>query len=300
METTRVTTLLSNKDLAFAERMRLNPIRRLTNKLRGEHLAGRGGSSITFSDYRDYVPGDDTRFVDWNIFARLRRPYLKLYAEEERALLLIVVDASESMKFDGKVDLALSLAAAFGVMGLRGEERVAVHVSGGKSLGGESVGPFSGRGGSRRLFHFLENAGKGGAISFDTGVLDALKRYSGKGMAVLLSDFLTFGDIAKPMNALFSIGLEPFAIQILSPGEYDPELVDDFRLVDSETSAAVDVTAGGDILDIYREHRAHLADELDDMCRNRSGRFASIISDTTPRNVMSDILLRGGWIKAAK
>lgn len=299
MGTTKVTTLMSNQDLAFAERMRLSPIRKLTNKLRGEHLAGRGGSSITFSDYRDYVPGDDTRFVDWNIFARLRRPYLKLYAEEERALLLIIVDTSESMMFDGKIELALSLAAAFGVMGLRGEERVGVYVSGGPAQGG-TMKPVSGRGGMRQFFHFIENAPKGGSISFDAGVLEAIKRHRGKGMAVLLSDFLTFGDVAKPLNALFSIGLEPFAIQILAPEEYDPELVDDFRLVDSESHAALDVTAGGDILDIYREHRDHLAGELDDMCRNRSGRFVSITSDNTLKNVMSNVLLRGGWIKAAK
>jgi uncharacterized protein (DUF58 family) len=74
----QLTALLDNDVLNLLERLRINSSRRFTNKHRGEHLSGRGGTSTEFSDYRDYVPGDDVRFVDWNIFARLHRPYLKL------------------------------------------------------------------------------------------------------------------------------------------------------------------------------------------------------------------------------
>lgn len=294
-----VTSLMSNEELAHVERMRLNPLRKLVNRCRGEHLSGRGGSSMEFSDYRDYVPGDDTRYIDWNIFSRLRRPYLKLYAAEEEARLLILVDASSSMLFGGKLDLALSLATAFGVMGLRGEERVSIHVSGPEP--GATMKATSGRGGVRRLLHFLEKVSRvGGATTFDVGVSDALKRHRGKGMAVLLSDFLTFGDVSRSMNALFSVGLEPFALQILSPDEIEPDLSDDFRFVDCETHSTLDVTAGGDILSIYHEHREALAEELDDICRKRSGRFASVSSDTPLLSIVNDVFLRRGWIKAAK
>ncbi|MCA9044091.1 MAG: DUF58 domain-containing protein, partial [Planctomycetaceae bacterium] len=80
---TQFTPLLGNDVLARVERMRLNPLNRQTNRMRGEHLSGKGGTSIEFRDYRDYVAGDDIRYVDWNIFARLNEPYLKLYAHEE-------------------------------------------------------------------------------------------------------------------------------------------------------------------------------------------------------------------------
>ena len=66
----QLTSLFSNSTLNRIERMRLNPLRRLTNRSRGEHLAGKGGSSTDFADYRDYATGDDMRYVDWNIFAR--------------------------------------------------------------------------------------------------------------------------------------------------------------------------------------------------------------------------------------
>ncbi|MEQ9071729.1 MAG: DUF58 domain-containing protein, partial [Gimesia chilikensis] len=72
---TQYTPLFENKTLSMLERMRLNPTRRLTNRSRGEHLTGKGGSSTEFSDYRNYVAGDDVRYIDWNIFSRLNRPF---------------------------------------------------------------------------------------------------------------------------------------------------------------------------------------------------------------------------------
>ncbi|MFM7831373.1 MAG: DUF58 domain-containing protein, partial [Planctomycetaceae bacterium] len=77
------TSLFDNSVLHQIERMRLRPQRRLTNRARGEHLSGKGGSSTDFADFRDYAAGDDLRYVDWNIFARLQRPYIKQFQHEE-------------------------------------------------------------------------------------------------------------------------------------------------------------------------------------------------------------------------
>src|SRR5262245_52238171 len=115
---------MANNVLTRLERLRLNPTRRLTNRSRGEHLSGKGGTSTEFTDYRNYVAGDDVRFVDWNIFSRLHKPYMKLYRHEEELHVVILIDASTSMLFDGKFDLARKLAAAFGVMTLMNIERL--------------------------------------------------------------------------------------------------------------------------------------------------------------------------------
>ena len=80
----------------------MNPIRRQTNRLRGEHLSSKGGSSIEFADYREYSPGDDIRYVDWNIFSRLNHPYLKLFAHEEEMHVVLMLDASTSMQYENK------------------------------------------------------------------------------------------------------------------------------------------------------------------------------------------------------
>ena len=84
-----VTRLFGNDVLSRVERLRISPLERRTNRTRGEHLHGKGGSSTEFTDFRDYVAGDDVRFVDWNIFSRLNRPYLKLYKHEEEMQVVI-------------------------------------------------------------------------------------------------------------------------------------------------------------------------------------------------------------------
>src|ERR1700733_6008139 len=112
------TTLLDNSMLGRLERMRIAPRRKLTNRAHGEHLSGKGGTSIEFSDFRDYVAGDDLRHVDWNIFSRLHRPYVKQFRYEEQMCVVILLDASSSMQFDGKFDQARRLGAAFALMGL--------------------------------------------------------------------------------------------------------------------------------------------------------------------------------------
>ena len=112
MSAAQVTSLLTNRDLDRLARLRLNSSRRFTNRARGEHLAAKGGTSTEFCDTRDYSPGDDVRYLDWNAFARMNRPYLKQYHQEEEMHIALLVDASSSMMFEGKFALARQLAAA--------------------------------------------------------------------------------------------------------------------------------------------------------------------------------------------
>ena len=294
----QLTGLMTNSVLGRVERMRINSLCRFTNRQRGEHLSGRGGTSMEFSDYRDYSPGDDLRFIDWNIYARLNRPYMKLFRIEEEMHLVIIIDASNSMMFEGKLELAKSIAAAYGVMGLYGNERVSVYVinENGQQMP-TRLPACAGRGNMRKVFHFLENIEGGGVDSIDKGIDDVLKFHKGKGVAVLLSDFLTFGDIKKGMNSLFSAGLEICAVQILAPSELNPDLNDDSRFVDSETDLNLDVTSGGDLLSIYHEHKDDFIGKLEEITRQRSGRFTSISSDIDLSELIFDNLLRHGWVK---
>jgi uncharacterized protein (DUF58 family) len=293
---TQFTALLDNKVLAQVERLRLNPTRRLTNRSRGEHASGKGGASTDFADYRNYVAGDDVRHVDWNIFSRLHRPYLKLYRHEEEMHVVILIDASSSMMFEGKFDRARQLAAALGVMGLMNIERVSVFCC--NHVGQQPVflPPRTGRASMKQLFEFLERIEGGGDFPIEQAVDAVLQRHRGRGIAVLLSDFLTFGDLHKPLNLLFSSGLEIFAMQILSPIELDPEVTGDMRFVDSETGGTLDISSAGELLGIYHEHRALLEEDLALLCRQRAGRFLSLNSQDPIEWVLFDLLRRNGWV----
>ena len=293
---TQFTSLLSNELLARIERMRLNPNRRLTNRSRGEHLAGKGGSSTDFADYRDYVEGDDTRYVDWNIFARLRRPYLKQFQHEEELHVVLLIDASSSMLHEGKLERACQLAGAFGVMGLLNVERVSAYVCSSQETRPAIMPPCSGRISMKRLFDFLESVEGGGDLAVEEAVQKVLRLHRGRGIVCILSDFLTFGDCQRSFNMLFSAGLEIFAAQILSPSEIDPELTGDIRLVDSETQHTLDISSAGNLIGLYHEHRLGLAEYLGKLCRQRNGRFLSISSADLLENVLLDQMARHGWV----
>jgi uncharacterized protein (DUF58 family) len=293
----QVTTLFSNAVLSRLERLRINTQRRFTDRRRGEHIAGRSGTSNEFSDYRDYVAGDDVRFVDWNIFARLHRPYLKLYHQEEEMHVAVLVDASASMQFDGKLERARQLAAAFAVMGLFGTEKVSVHAFNALGASLSSIGPCRGRANLSTVLSFVEGIAGGGDEPVDQAVEEFLKRHSGRGVAIILSDFFTFGELHRTFNRLFSAGQEIHAVQILAPAELDPELTGDTRLVDSETSATLDVSFNADLLALYHEYLESLSRDLWALCRRRAGRFLSASSAEPLNDILFDRMRRGGWLR---
>ena len=292
--TPQLTALLSNRDLDRLARLRLNAIRRFTNRSRGEHLAAKGGASTEFCDYRDYSPGDDVRFVDWNIFARLERPYLKQFHHEEELHVALLVDVSNSMRFEGKLQLGQQIAAALGAVGLRSGEKVSV-----TAIGGEvpsRLAPCRGRSSLRKFFAFLENLTPGGDMPIDHGVEAFLRRHSGRGVAILISDFLTSGNLRRAFNLLHSAGLEIFAVQILAPTELAPHVAGDIRLVDSESGGVLDVSSAADLLSLYQEYReAHTA-LIAELCRQRQGKFLALDSADSIERIIFDTIRRKGWL----
>ena len=296
-QTGQLTSLISNSTLARLERLRVNPRKRQTNLGRGEHLARKGGTSTEFTDYRDYSAGDDVRYVDWNIFSRLNRPYLKLYRHEEEMHVVVILDGSSSMLFNNKFLLAKRVAAALAVVTLYGGERTSVYACGMHGQAPAMLGPLLGRPALRRVLKFLEDLSGGGDSMIDLAVDEVLARHTGRGMAFVVSDFLTFGDLTRSMNRLHAAGLEPHAIQILAPEELDPELTGDVRLVDSETGEALDISSANHLLSMYHEHRVALEENLALLCRQRGGRFLPVRSDESLETILFDRLRRQGWIR---
>ena len=294
MPAAQISSLLSNRDLDRLARLRLNASRHFTNRARGEHLAAKGGASTEFCDFRDYSPGDDVRFVDWNIFARINRPYLKQYHQEEEMHIALLVDASTSMTFEGKITLAQRLAAAFGVVSLRGSEKLSACVLGNAEA--TRLAPCSGRASVRKLLAFLEGIEGGGERTIDAGIEEFLRRHTGRGIAIVLSDFLTPGDLKRAFSLLHNSGLEPWALQILGPSEIAPEVAGDFRLVDSESDATLDISNAGELLALYHEYRAAHEDRLATLCQQRSGRFLTTSAAEPFERVCFEMLRKKGWL----
>src|SRR5438876_4689631 len=134
----RTNTILSPQLLAQLERLELVSRKVFRGRMKGERKSKRKGQSVEFADFRQYVPGDDLRFIDWNLFARLERLYLKLFLEEEDLHFYALVDTSSSMDFGEptKLQYAKQLAASLGFIGLCRADRVKI-----ESLGSSSRKP---------------------------------------------------------------------------------------------------------------------------------------------------------------
>src|SRR5207249_2500969 len=123
-----------------------------------------------------------------------------------------------------------------------------------------------------------------------------LRQHRGRGVAIVLSDFLTDGDLRRAFNLLHNAGLQTFAVQILGPSELDPEMTGDLRFVDCETAGHLDISAAVDLLPLYHEYRLAHEARISALCQQRSGKFLALSSAEPFENVLFGLMRRQGWI----
>ena len=277
---TRGQDLLSPEFLLQLERLALLSRRAFRGRTRGERKSPRKGMSVEFSDYRPYGAGDDLRYVDWNIYGRLDRLYLKLFVDEEDLRLHLLLDGSASMSFGepGKLHYAARLAAALGFVGLASHERVGVAVI--RDRMAEGWSPARGRG---QLLSLLEFAARLRAEG-PTGLSDALVAYALRsreaGLAVLISDLLDPAGYERGLKALLERRFDVHVVHLLSPEELNPVLAGDLRLTDAETGEIQDFTMDGEAMRGYRERLGEFLESAESFCRANEISYHRVATDT--------------------
>ena len=238
--------------------------------LKGGRRSVKRGQSVEFADYREYALGDDLRQLDWNVYARLEKLFVKLFIEEEDVTISFLLDASPSMAFGRpeKLLFAKRAAAALGYIGLAVEDRVVDGAH--RADGAPPERP-------ARVRARLPAAGE--------PVLDPARRradrpprrarhaaamLSGRGVVVLLSDLLDPG-ADRVIRELAATGSELIVLHVLSPDELDPALEGDLRLVDSESGDGIDVTVDLATLDDYKARLAAWQEGLADLATQAAG-----------------------------
>ena len=290
--------LLTPELLRRLEQFQLLAARRAKSSAKGERRSKARGQSVEFADYRNYVAGDDFRYLDWNLYGRLDKLFLKLYEEERELPVRIFLDASESMTFgtSPKFDFARQVAAAVGYVALCGFDRVSVCAF--PELDAPAPGldaaawsaEQAARGGLRAVrgrksaMEFFKNISTVTAHG-PANLNEALRRGAIEarhaGLAVVLSDFLDPAGYEAGLNALIGRGFQVNAIQILAPEEFAPPAYGDLRLVDSETGAMQEVTFGKFRLKAYQQTVRNFCQRLREYCQGRGINFFSVISDTS-------------------
>lgn len=247
--------------------------------LKGGRRSVKRGQSVEFADYRDYALGDDLRQLDWNVFARLEKLFVKLFIEEEDVTITLLLDASPSMAYGKpqKLQFAKRAAAALGYIGLASEDRVVV-----AALGGRTARRQSGLRGSGRVFRLLANLSSVQVVD-GPGDLVAAARHaaamlSGRGVVILISDLLDPG-AERVIRELAATRSELVILHVLSPDELEPGLEGDLRLVDSETGEGVDVTVDLAALDDYKARLAAWQEGLADLAARRRAAYVPLSTD---------------------
>ena len=277
--------LLTPDLLRRLEQFQLLAARRAKSSLRGERRSRARGQSVEFADYRSYVPGDDFRYLDWNLYGRLERLFLKLYEEERELPVTIFLDASESMAFGEprKFSFARQVAAAVAYVALCGFDRVSLIAFPDKPEEAATRGALRSVRGKKSALELFRNLGQlqaGGTADFNHALRRGALQARHAGLAVILSDFLDPAGYEDGLRALIGRRFQVSAVQILAPEELTPTAYGDLRLIDSETGGQQEVTFGKYRLKAYQQTVENYCQRLREYCRGRGIGFFRASSDT--------------------
>lgn len=290
-------TLLSPQLMAQLERLELVSRKIFRGRLKGERRSTRKGQSVEFADFRNYVHGDDLRFVDWNTYARLDRLFLKLFFEEEDLHFYALIDESDSMSFGtpAKLRFAQQLAAALGFIGLIRGDRVRIETLGQPVA--RVVPTYRGRQSVWRMVEQISAIEAGGATSLAAGVKNFCLRNPGKGVVVLLSDLMDKQGYADALKYLIARRMDVYVIQILSPEELTPDLQGDLQLVDSEDGDVAEITVSGPLLKQYQANLAAFVATAREFCTRRGMTYLLADSRTAVEQLVSHYLRERGLVR---
>jgi len=265
--------------------------------MKGERRSTKRGATIEFADYRNYTPGDDIRRLDWNVYARLSRPFVRLFEEEEDLAVHILIDASASMEYgEGdqcKFDYALKLAAGLGAIALNRGDRLRVALL--KSDRAEAVlGPVRGRPQVMQLLRSLDGHSPDGKTDLDSALRKEASASHRPGLCILISDLFSPTGYEAGLGELQSRGHDVAIIQLLSPLEIEPDLAGDLRLIDVETGEAQDVTLEASLRRLYSGRVREWREGIQATCHRREVRFLAIVTDRAWDQVILHELRRSG------
>ena len=275
-----------------------------SGKFRGERRSARRGQSVEFADYRNYVRGDDLRALDWNIYARLERPFIKLFEEEVDQTVHILFDASASMDWPlnsaeyNKWIYTRRLVASLGYIALANNDRL--YVSGLSNDAPAVWGPERRKQSVHRLLDFLAEYPAAGQTRLSPLLTRYAQQVKRPGLLFLISDFLTDNasdGYESGLSALQYHGHEVAILHLLSPDEIEPGLSGDFQLQDVESGAEQDITVNATMKKLYRQQFTAWQGGLEQFCRKHNINYALIASDQPFERLMLRYLRQRGFVQ---
>jgi len=266
-------------------------------QLRAERRGKRVGSGIEFADHRDYAPGDDFRYIDWNIYGRMKKLLLRLFEEEEDLTVYLLLDASKSMTVGTppKFDYARRVVAALAYIGLANLDRVNI-IPFADALKPQLT-PKRGKGQVFRVFEFLGAVQASGETDMETSFKAFVHQTHRKGLVTVVSDFFDPHGCERGLKLLRHHGFETFALQVCDPVEARPNVKGDLRLLDTETGEERIATVSPQVLESYARAFEEYCERLETFCTSIQAGFIRTLTSVPFEDLVLRVFRQGKFLK---
>jgi uncharacterized protein (DUF58 family) len=250
---------------------------RLSQGMSGVRKSSAKGSSVEFSDFREYIPGDDIRRIDWNAYGRCDKLYIKQFMEEKEGIFNIFIDTSKSMDFGEKPKsiMALQIAASLSYIILNNLDRVYINnmkensITKGKGVTGGASFPY--------ILKELENITFDGGTDLSAAIMS--RQMSVGGVSIIISDFLDARGIEDAVKYLAYRKQRVVLVQLLSREEIDVDYEGTLNMLDIENGSRVKITMTRQAVNMYKEQLESLKDNLNRMSVKYGAEYIFVASD---------------------
>lgn len=279
-----------------------------SGSMKGERRSIKRGTSIEFADYRDYTPGDDLRKLDWNVYARLEKPYIKLLEDEEDLAVHILLDVSGSMNWPNneqnetggnpehnKLLFAKRLLAGLAYISLKSGDRLMLTALG--QDGFQQLGPSRGRAQVVPMLRYAHHLSAEGNTDLNQQLRQYALRERRKGLVILMTDMFSPTGYIEGMNILLGKGHEIAIIHLLSPDEVMPPVAGDLSLIDIETGQQQDVTVDANMRAIYQQRLTQWLDSIRNDCARKGIHYLMVETNTPFEKVILFELRKIGIVR---
>ena len=264
----------------------------MTGFFGGTRKARTYGNTVEFADFREYAPGDDIRRIDWNVFARTEKFFIKLFTDERQMQNHILIDCSGSMACGNpeKATAALRIAAAFGYLSVTSMDRVAYRLIKGDVAEGLGI-TITNKDSFYRAAQKLESVDFEGDADLEKAIVNMESPGHDDGLTIIISDFLTESNWKKAIDFLMYQKREILMIQVLSPDEFYPDFDGRINLIDSESVDMADarnmrMIVKKKLIKAYQKAFDEYEQELVDFCASRNVTFFTVLSDEPVEKVI--------------
>jgi uncharacterized protein (DUF58 family) len=266
-------------------------------RMRAERRTKKSGSGVEFADHRDYQPGDDFRYLDWNVYQRFDRLLVRLYEEEEDLAIYFIVDASSSMAFGDakKLRYAKRVAAALAYVGLANLDRVSIVSTTDRIL--DRMPATRGKARIFKVFRFLRELEPEGQTDLEDAMKTFVAQNKRRGLVVLASDLYDPHGFERGINVLRYNKFDPFVVHVVDTEEAKPKLSGDVLLYDCETGDEREVTVTAKVLEKFEAIYMKYLEDIDRFCTSKQVPYIRANVQEPFDELILRVFRRGGFLR---